>query len=83
MKNLEFTKDHFDQMLRNEEDYKKLSFDEVKESFERGAEIVDKNKGFANLDTKLEEAQMLDVAAFINFRLAKEDLGEYVEEINN
>ena len=42
-----------------------------------------KNDGFANLDTKLDELGMINVAAFINFRLAKEDLGEFVEEIDD
>lgn len=83
MKNLEFNQSHYDQMLINEVEYEDFTFERLKERIEKGAEIVEKNGGFANLDTKLEEAQMLDVAAFINFRLAKEDLGEFVEEINS
>lgn len=82
MKNLEFTQKHFEQMLEIEENYKDVSFDELKERTEKGAEIVDKNKGFANLDSTLDENGMLQVSAFINFRLAKKDLGEYVEEID-
>ncbi len=82
MKNLNFNQSHYDKMLENEEDYKDLSFEQLKEQTERGADIVSKNGGFANLDAICTEPEMMDVAAFINFRLAKEDLGEYVEEID-
>lgn len=83
MKNIEFTQDHYNKMVENEEDYKDFAFNDLKTAIEQGASIVDENGGFADLDTKLEETEMLNVAAFINFRLAKEDLGEYVEEINS
>lgn len=83
MKNLEFSQLHYEQMLVIDEDHKDLSFEELKQRMERGAEIVAKNRGFANLDTTLEEQQMVNVGAFIDFRLAKRDLGEYVEEIDD
>lgn len=70
-------------MVQNDEDYSELSYDQLQELVQMGAELVDKNKGFANIDTKLNEEEFGCVGAFIDFRLAKQDLGEYVEEIDN
>lgn len=83
MEKLTLSNAQFQQMLINEEDYKELSLEQLEEKVNKGAEIVYKNGGFADLDTKLNELEMLNVAAFINFRLAKEDLGEFVEEIDD
>ena len=83
MKNLEFNQSHYEKMVEINEDYQKLSFDELKEDVQKGAEIVEKNKGFSRLDEKLDEDGMINVSAFIYFRLAKKDLGEFVEEIDN
>lgn len=83
MEKLTLSNAQFQQMLINDEDYKELSLEQLEEKVNKGAEIVYKNGGFANLDTKLDELGMINVAAFINFRLAKEDLGEFVEEIDN
>lgn len=83
MKDLEFTQQHYDQMVVIDEDYKKQSIEELKESISKGAELVAENKGFANIDTRLNETEFAHVGAFIDFRLAKQDLGEYVEEIND
>ena len=44
---------------------------------------ISENKGFANIDTRLNETEFAHVGAFIDFRLAKQDLGEYVEEIDD
>ena len=83
MEKLTLSNAQFQQMLINDEDYKELSLEQLEEKVNKGAEIVYKNGGFANLDTKLDELGMINVAAFINFRLAKEDLGEFVEEIDD
>ena len=83
MKNLEFTQKHYDQMVVNDEDYKTQTFEEVQKSISEGARLIEENKGFANIDTKLNETEFAHVGAFIDFRLAKQDLGEYVEEIDN
>lgn len=83
MKDLEFTQQHYDQMVINDEDYKVKTFEQLQESISKGAELVAENKGFANIDTKLNETEFAHVGAFIDFRLAKQDLGEYVEEIND
>lgn len=83
MKNLDFNQKHYDQMLINDEDYSALSLEQLQEKVQKGAELVDKNKGFAGIDMKLDESEMTCVGAFIDFRLAKQDLGEYVEEIND
>ena len=82
MKNLEFNQRHYDQMLKDYEEYEGFTFEQLKEQIEKGAEIVDKNGGFANLDTILDESGMIATGAFINFRTAKRDLNEYVEEID-
>lgn len=83
MEKLTLSNAQFQQMLINDEDYKELSLEQLEEKVNKGAEIVYKNGGFADLDTKLDELEMRNVAAFINFRLAKEDLGEFVEEIDD
>lgn len=83
MKDFTFTQQHYDQMVVNDEDYKALSFEQLQESISKGADLVEKNKGFANIDTRLNETEFAHVGAFIDFRLAKQDLGEYVEEIND
>ncbi len=83
MKDFTFTQQHYDQMVINDEDYKAKTFEELQESISEGAKLVAENKGFANIDTRLNEAEFAQVGAFIDFRLAKQDLGEYVEEIND
>ena len=83
MKNLEFNQNHYEEMVKIDEDWKQQSFEDLKNSVEKGAAIVDENKGFYGLETKLEPEQMICVGAFIDFRLAKKDLGEFVEEIDN
>lgn len=83
MENFTFTQQHYDQMVHNDEDYEKISLEELKASISEGAKLVEANKGFAGIDTKLNETEFAHVGAFIDFRLAKQDLGEYVEEINS
>lgn len=83
MENLTFTQQHYDQMVIIDEDYKNMSLDELKDSICEGAKLINENKGFAGIDTKLNEKEFAHVGAFIDFRLAKQDLGEYVEEIDN
>ncbi len=83
MENLNFNLEHYNQMVIIDEDYKETSFEELKEKVEKGSKLVSDNKGFANIDTKLNEQEMICVGAFIDFRLAKKDLGEFVEEIDD
>lgn len=83
MKDFIFTQQHYDQMVINDEDYKAKTFEQLQESISKGAKLVAENKGFANIDTRLNETEFAHVGAFIDFRLAKQDLGEYVEEIND
>lgn len=82
MQNIEFTQQHYDKMLELDEDYGEYPFDALKSLILQGAEVVDRNKGFANLDTTSSEEEMIAVGAFIEFRTAKKLLGEYVEEID-
>lgn len=83
MQNLDFNQKHYDQMLVIDEDYKAFTLDELQKKVQNGADIVTKNKGFSDLQNKCSEEEMIDVGAFIDFRLAKKDLGEYVEEIDD
>jgi len=83
MEKLTLSNAQFQQILINDEDYKELSLEQLEEKVNKGAEIVYKNGGFANLDTKLDELGMMEVAAFIDYRTAKKDLGEFVEEIDD
>ena len=71
MKNLEFNQNHYEEMVKIDEDWKQQSFEELKNAVEKGAEIVDENKGFYGLETKLEPEQMICVGAFID--LAEEN----------
>lgn len=81
MSEFEFKESHYDQMLVIDEDYKSQSFESLRSLVENGKRIVDKY-GFKDLPEKLSEDEMEAVGAYIDFRLAKKDLGEYVEEIN-
>ncbi len=83
MEKLTLSNAQFQQMLINDEDYKELSLEQLEEKVNKGAEIVEKNKGFYGLESKLEEDEMLEVAAFIDYRTAKKDLGEFVKEIDD
>lgn len=83
MKDFTFTQQHYDQMVVNDEDYNALSLEELKASIGEGARLVEENKGFAGIDIRLNETEFAHVGAFIDFRIAKQDLGEYVEEIND
>ena len=85
METVIFEERHFEQMKTIDDMYQSKTFDEVKSMIDKGAEIVRKNKGFANLDYKLaeKEEEMIDVMAFINFRTAKVQLDEDLEEIND
>lgn len=83
MKDFIFTQQHYDQMVINDEDYKAKTFEQLQESISKGAKLVEENKGFAGIDIRLDETEFAQVGAFIDFRLAKQDLGEYVEEIND
>lgn len=83
MEKIKLTKVQYEQMLINDEDYKVLSLEQLEEKVNQGAELVDKNKGFYGLENKLSEDEMIDAGAFIDYRTAKRDLGEFVEEIDD
>ncbi len=77
-----FNKSHYDQMISNNDDWKRFTEEELREEVRKGAELVEKNKGFYGLENTATDAEMISLGALIDFRLAKEDLGEYVEEID-
>lgn len=83
MEKIKLTQVQYEQMLINDEDYKVLSLEQLEEKVNQGAELVEKNKGFYGLENKLSEDEMIDAGAFIDYRTAKRDLGEFVEEIDD
>ncbi|WP_392436448.1 hypothetical protein ACF3N7_05300 [Cruoricaptor ignavus] len=83
MKNLEITDEQYQKMLEIAEDFAEISKEELTVMVEKGAELVAKNRGFANIDMKSTYDEMVNIGAFIEYRTAKKLLGEYVEEIDD
>lgn len=83
MKNLEITDEQYQKMLEIAEDFAEISKEELTVMVEKGAELVAKNRGFANIDMNSTYDEMVNIGAFIEFRTAKKLLGEYVEEIDD
>lgn len=83
MSNIELTQQQYDKMLEIDEDYKDFPFDVLQFMIQKGADKVSENKGFANLDTTSTEEEMICIGAFIEWRQAKQLLGEFVQEIDD